>query len=453
MPKLRYITGPLGVLNSDEEREFQESQYGSMGRAIKAGLVILSLIIWIGYLVLRTKNLTIDFLPIFLIAQIFILGIFLTLRVQGNQRIVVNYIGNILPSIAMYCFFKYFVFHLPNRELALQSQIFSALIILSIYTLEQLSPLMAFISAVLASCVAFVMRKYHVYFDQLSEIQNFFQLFVLNLIGAFVAYETAVLKRREFKLQKQLAKEKSFADDLLLKVFPKGIVEEMQSKGANIASAHSNVSILFADLVGFTKLASETPPARLIRMLHDLFTRFDVLADAYGVEKIKTMGDAYMAVAGCPNPTPDHAKRMAYFALAIRSSLEDFNRTYDTAINLRIGIHTGSVVAGVICDKRISFDIWGDAVNITSRLESMASPGEIVLSRAVVPFLENSFSWTDLRAVELKGRGVVEVVTLGEAVYENPYSTSIMKDAEKKSVSQLSEYSFLSNFDSSSPRP
>jgi adenylate cyclase len=174
-----------------------------------------------------------------------------------------------------------------------------------------------------------------------------------------------------------------------------------------IADRVEEATILFADLVGFTAVASRVTPAVLVDNLNRIFSAFDDLCRRLGIEKIKTIGDAYMAAAGLPLPRPDHAEVIADFALAMLDSLEAVNATVEAPFQIRIGIHTGSVVAGVIGSHRFLYDIWGDAVNLASRLESHSLPGRIHVSARTSEMLASRYELEPRGLINLRGLGKV----------------------------------------------
>jgi class 3 adenylate cyclase len=202
------------------------------------------------------------------------------------------------------------------------------------------------------------------------------------------------------------------SERLLLNVLPREIAARLQGGEEAIADSHGAVSILFADIVGFTRMAAAADPIALVGLLNDIFSEFDRLAEEHGLEKIKTIGDAYMVVGGLPQHRPDHAEAVALLALDMRESLVQLSREHDTPLNLRIGIHTGPVVAGVIGRSKFSYDLWGDAVNIASRLESHGEPGRIQISGVTRDHLGPGFVTESRGSIALKGRGQFEAFWL-----------------------------------------
>jgi class 3 adenylate cyclase len=207
------------------------------------------------------------------------------------------------------------------------------------------------------------------------------------------------------RLFDQLQTEQARAEHLLLNILPRPIAERMKKGEVNIADQHPDVSVLVADLVGFTTLAAHIGPDQVVYLLNELFSGFDVLTEKNGLEKIKTIGDAYMAAGGLPLPRPDHAEAIAELALDLMAEIEKFNGAYNTSIHLRIGISTGSVVAGVIGRRRFAYDLWGDTVNLACRLESLGQAGSIQVSNLTYERLKDKYRFDGSRSLDIKGRG------------------------------------------------
>ena len=209
-----------------------------------------------------------------------------------------------------------------------------------------------------------------------------------------------------FRLAEQAQEE---TDALLHNILPAPIVERLKgAPGATIADEFADASVLFADLKGFVTLAKGLGPVRTVGLLNVVVSAFDDLADRWHVEKIKTIGDAYMAAAGIPEPATDHAERLAGMALAMQVTLERISHDQNVALALRIGIATGPVLAGVIGARRLTYDVWGDTVNLASRLEGQSQPGRVLVSRATKASLEHRFALERCGPLELKGFGLEE---------------------------------------------
>ena len=202
---------------------------------------------------------------------------------------------------------------------------------------------------------------------------------------------------------------------LLLNILPGEIAERLKKGEGSIADSFAEVTVLFGDLVGFTVMSSKIGPDQVVGLLNGLFTRFDDIAQELGVEKIKTIGDAYMAVCGLPNPQADHAARMMEMARRMLAATRDYGRSAGMEMDLRIGINSGPVVAGVIGVSKFIYDLWGDTVNIASRMESHGIPGTIQVTRAVYEQLKDNYRFRERGPVEVKGKGLIETWLLDEA--------------------------------------
>jgi adenylate cyclase len=220
------------------------------------------------------------------------------------------------------------------------------------------------------------------------------------------------LRDREREMVEALRIEKERSEHLLLNILPRGIVTRLNSGETIIADQRSNVTILFADLVGFTKLSSRLSAGDLVSLLNGLFSEFDRLALDLGIEKIKTLGDSYMVAGGLPEPRADHADAVAYMALAMIATVERMNSELPIALQMRIGIHSGDVVAGIIGTHKFVYDIWGDAVNIASRMESHSLPNRIQVSAATHRHLQEHFRLEPHGSVDIKGKGPMETYFL-----------------------------------------
>jgi class 3 adenylate cyclase len=223
---------------------------------------------------------------------------------------------------------------------------------------------------------------------------------VFGLLAEFV-------RQREEALA-ALRVEQDKAESLLLNILPRSIADRLKVDPDTIADQFSAASILFADIVDFTPLSDRLAPAEVVGVLDHLFTHFDELAERHGAEKIKTIGDAYMVAAGVPTPRPDHARAMALLALDMRETMRSRDAVGHLGLELRIGINSGPVVAGVIGRKRFLYDLWGDAVNTASRMESHGTPGQIQVTQATYELLKDEFELEPRGSIPIKGKGEVE---------------------------------------------
>ena len=221
------------------------------------------------------------------------------------------------------------------------------------------------------------------------------------------------LEKRRLRLEEQrnlrrIKDEKAKSERLLLNILPAAIAERLKAgEKEPIADLFDDVTVLFADLVDFTAIAAADRPQDVVAMLNEIFSGFDALAEFHGLEKIKTIGDAYMAVAGLPVRRPDHAKAIAECAIAMLDQIEDFNRTARHRIALRVGIDTGPVVAGIIGRRKFTYDLWGDTVNTANRMESHGLPGHIQVTSTTRDRLRDSFRFRKRGDIEIKGKGVM----------------------------------------------
>ena len=197
------------------------------------------------------------------------------------------------------------------------------------------------------------------------------------------------------------------SERLLLNILPAPIASRLKSGEEVIADSYQDVTVLFADIVGFTPLSSQVTPQQLVHMLDDIFSLFDALAEQNGLEKIKTVGDSYMVVGGLLAARPDHPEAVARMALQMLEALAQFNHVNQQQLNMRIGINTGPVVAGVIGRKKFSYDLWGDTVNIASRMESHGVAGCIHMTAATCDRLHGTFTFAERGSIEVKGKGLM----------------------------------------------
>jgi adenylate cyclase len=226
--------------------------------------------------------------------------------------------------------------------------------------------------------------------------------------GAVVFGLLATFVRQRAEALASLRIEQERAETLLLNILPSSIAEQLKTAPGTIADQFAAASILFADVVDFTPLAERLRPTEVVNLLDHLFSHFDDLAERYGVEKIKTIGDAYMVAAGVPVPRSDHARVMALLALDMRESMRSQDSVGHLGLEIRIGINSGPVVAGVIGRKRFLYDLWGDAVNMASRMESHGTAGRIQVTRDTYELLRDEFDLEPRGPVSIKGKGDVE---------------------------------------------
>jgi len=229
----------------------------------------------------------------------------------------------------------------------------------------------------------------------------------------------------------QLEREQQKNEDLLLNILPKSVAERLKHGETMIADSHPDVTVVFADIVGFTELAAQYPPSELIDILNRVFSLLDEFSQFYGVEKIKTIGDAYMLVSGAPEPNPLHAEHAALMALEILEAVHLLSQTLSVSINVRVGMHCGAVVAGVIGTRKFAYDLWGDTVNVASRMESHGAVGKVQCSEAVYQRLKEHFRFEERGTVSIKGKGAMNTYfLLGRA---NEEASTVWKGFERPS--------------------
>jgi adenylate cyclase len=232
-------------------------------------------------------------------------------------------------------------------------------------------------------------------------------LFILNIAAvstiALVTIRYFIDRKNKTLIQLRLEEQKS--ENLLLNILPIEIAAILRNENRIIADHYDSVSILFADIVGFTSLTARMAPVDLIKLLDEVFSYFDSLVEKYDVEKIRTMGDSYMVAAGVPRQCPNHAHALALMALDMRDYIQKRSATGLHPLVLRIGINSGPVVGGVIGRKKFVFDLWGDVVNIASRMESQGIPGAIQVTAATYELLKERFVLKPRGSIAVKGKG------------------------------------------------
>jgi adenylate cyclase len=234
---------------------------------------------------------------------------------------------------------------------------------------------------------------------------NFTLNFTLNsVISFFVIFYVA---RQAARAEAMVERERDRSEALLTNILPPPIAERLKDRtgGAEIADAYPEASVLFIDMAGFTALAGATTPDQLVRFLNGVYSHFDGLVERHGLEKIKTSGDAYMVVGGVPEPLADHAARIADFALEARDAMTGITDPLGRAMPIRVGIASGPVVAGVVGTRKFFYDVWGDTVNLASRMESTGEIGRIQVSPSTHELLADRFEFAERGVVEIKGKG------------------------------------------------
>jgi len=202
----------------------------------------------------------------------------------------------------------------------------------------------------------------------------------------------------------EIDKERGKSEKLLQNILPRKVIQELKEKGITIPELFKEVTVLFSDIVGFTDISTKIPVDTLIKELNDIFTSFDVIIEKHSCERIKTIGDAYLAVCGLPENNKDHCTNIVNAATEMISFMSERNRTHDIKWQIRIGVHTGNVIGSVVGIKKYIYDIFGDTVNTASRLENLSEPMKINISTEVMKALSDSFSYEDRGKIEVKGK-------------------------------------------------
>ncbi|HBH62842.1 MAG TPA: hypothetical protein DDX85_14115 [Nitrospiraceae bacterium] len=239
-------------------------------------------------------------------------------------------------------------------------------------------------------------------------LHNFF-FFGASIIGVFTGYALEAHARREYLQQRVIKAEREKSEKLLLNILPEKVAASLKEKEEVIAEEFKKTSVLFADIVNFTPLSSSLPPQIVVELLNTLFSHFDTLTDKHRVEKIKTIGDCYMVASGVPTPCPNHAHVLACLALDMLDYVKGQTFLNGLRFDLRIGINSGPLVAGIIGQRKFAYDLWGDTVNTASRMESHGSGGKIQISRATFELLGKDFVSESAGKIPIKGKGEMEV--------------------------------------------
>ena len=245
--------------------------------------------------------------------------------------------------------------------------------------------------------------------------------FALNFvsISAMVYVLLWYFSREKIKLReavdaqgRAVSMEKELSDRLLLNILPEPIAIRLKRQETNIADGHADVTVMFADIVNFTHMSEEMSPNETVHLLNDIFSEFDMLAEKYSIEKIKTIGDAYMAAGGLRSTTTHYVDAMADMALQMQAFVARYTAPNGERMSLRVGLATGAVVAGVIGRRKFSYDLWGDTVNVAARMSSEAHPGLIQVDAVTYRRLHNRYAFDEMQQIDVKGKGMMQVYNL-----------------------------------------
>jgi adenylate cyclase len=263
--------------------------------------------------------------------------------------------------------------------------------------------------------------------DEVSMMSKAINAMADNLCFALDKLEEKVVLSE--KALSALEAERRRSEKLLHNILPAAIAERLQGGEETIAEIHPEVTVLFSDIVSFTELAAKLGPNETVHLLSEIFGKFDELVEKHSVEKIKTIGDSYMVVGGVPNRDPLHCQHVADFAIEAGKFIEEYSKELRFPLRMRIGMHTGTVAAGIVGKKRFSYDLWGDVVNVASRYESTSMPDKIHISEAVKVRLDDDYLIVDGGAVDLKGKGLAKSYFLMGKKSEMPQVTPFRKDS------------------------
>ena len=241
-----------------------------------------------------------------------------------------------------------------------------------------------------------------------------FFLFGASGLATLAASLSSTLREREFRARFELERANDKTEALLRNMLPAPIVERLKEGDGSVAERHPEATVMFIDIVGFTTMSSAVLPEQLVGFLNQLFSELDALTTAHGLEKIKTIGDAYMVAGGLPAPRDDHAAAVARLALEVRTLVKGFETPDGKPLDVRVGIHSGPVIAGVIGVTKLTYDLWGDTVNTASRMESHGEPGVIQITEATKVCIEGQFRVESRGTVQVKGKGPMNVYALIE---------------------------------------
>jgi len=308
----------------------------------------------------------------------------------------------------------YLCHFLPNGE-----NIMLMLLIFIIFFGNYMYRLRLFMSSLVTLTYISAFQLYILYFRELETTQIILLSFVAWLTESFAIVagyiseknqRISFIQQKTIKKQKKIIqKEKEESEKLLLNILPALVVKELKSTGKSEPKRYKNVSILFTDFVGFTELVSSITAITLVEELNTIFSHFDDIMEEVGIEKIETIGDAYLAACGLPEKEPEHAQKCVLAAKKMLFFLENRNENHKIQWKMRVGIHSGSVVAGVVGKKKFAYDVFGDTINTASRIESSCEPGKINISAATYKLIKKHFKCTYRGEIPAKGKGDLDM--------------------------------------------
>ena len=412
------LTGPLGLRFADPELESAfradqfEHQLGNIRSSFLAGIAL-----WVSWgLLLRPHMLALSDQRIDTVIRF---GVFIPMLIVGFALTFTPFFSRVWEWVsvaiatATILFWVYYV----SQVLTLPAEYgYVGVILITAFTYTLLRLRFILVVGITAIGIAaylpyaFAAR----YIVDVSRVLATLYLVSFGVLGALAAFRMERFTRQLFLRERQLDRERLRSDGLLLNILPQAVVEQLKtsSPGERIAQAFDQVSVVFADAVGSTEQAARCTPEQFADSLDALFRRFDEIADRHGLEKIKTVGDAYMAVAGAPVPVRDHAGRAVAMALDVLAEAGQVRWPSGDPIGVRCGVASGPAVAGVIGERKFAYDLWGDTVNLASRLEEYGEPGHVLVSQTTATELADRYDFAPAQMLDLKGKGPTPVHVL-----------------------------------------
>ena len=393
------------------ERKYIHENDASHLVSYRTGLV-LAYMAWFGGIFWSYFIVPQHFIQVLLIAFVLIFPLFgVVLRItyikplpSYFQKLIA--FANFLPAIGFIYIYTYLFQDYQLLSLSIALLIMWAHFIIKLRF--KIAMLVTFSYTLLSQIIVLVEANYTLS-DLMSMSMGFWLgMLVIGLAGYYhekdlrISFVQGLLLEEQ---KQQIIREQEKSEKLLLNILPEKIASRLKNNTDTIAERFEEVSVLFADIANFTKISAEMKPKEVVSFLNDLFVKFDRLTEKYGLEKIKTIGDAYMVVAGIPEPFGDHAERMLNFSLEIIQATKDYNKTCDWDLNIRIGINSGPAVAGIIGEKKFQYDIWGDTVNTASRMESHGLNGKILVSENTYHLMKAKFDFEAPHLINVKGKG------------------------------------------------
>ena len=321
------------------------------------------------------------------------------------QEILVTFIGPAVGALAVICVWLVSTGQIAPTVAGLAG---TSVGMMAVFGLARIRFPYAALFAVLGLVVGVITTTGQEGLPSLIVLLCCFALAGTALIGLVTNYAIELYDRRNFVQERVIGHERERSERLLRSMLPAAIAEELKAGPKTIATRHPSVSVLFADLVGFTSLSERLTAGELVTLLEGIFGRFDAIVAAHGVEKVKTIGDAYMIIAGAPADRPDHAQVLARLGLALITEANAFRARVDLPIALRVGIASGPVIAGVIGETKPAYDVWGDTVNAAARMESHGEPGRVQVTAETAGLLRDAFELEARGTVVIKGKGTMD---------------------------------------------